>query len=301
MTGPQYAALQRSFDSFVEFFKNSAYGRFPQKHLHGGSFGLTVFEIDMEPLDLIDSAVPELLIQRTKTCLSEIVVDLGDGCQRTTQHSPNSIIMSPPDTQMRYCVPESASWTMASVPATTVRSILDEAGVKHSKLGRYFGRLIPNSSAAFITDQIWRVASTLSTTATLYLDGLLLHLLAILTSEAALSPLGHARPEDARIARAIDYAEAHLGEALTVAEIATVACLSPGHFTRCFKATMGEPVWAYVQRRRGERALELLLMSQLPVAEIAYRCGFANQSHLTSCFKQQFGTTPAQARREALT
>ena len=103
---------------------------------------------------------------------------------------------------------------------------------------------------------------------------------------------------DPRIGRMIDHIEAHLGEALTVAEIAAVACLGTGHFSLSFKATTGQPVWAYVQRRRCERAKELPLTTQLPVAEIAYRCGFASQSHLTACFKQQFDVTPAQARRE---
>ncbi|WP_420346509.1 helix-turn-helix domain-containing protein [Pelagibius sp.] len=140
---------------------------------------------------------------------------------------------------------------------------------------------------------------------TLYVEGVSLALRAALAG--AYIPHGKELPKmlglsmnDPRIGRTIDYIEAHLGEAMTVAEIAAVACLSAGHFSRSFKATTGQPVWAYVQRRRGERAKELLLTTQLPVAEIAYRCGFANQSHLTACFKQQFDVTPAQARRELL-
>lgn len=102
--------------------------------------------------------------------------------------------------------------------------------------------------------------------------------------------------DDPRIATTIGYIEAHLGEPLTVADIAAVAGLSPGHFARYFKAATGAPVWAYVQRRRCERAEELLLHTHLPIAEIAYACGFANQSHLTACFKQQFSITPAALR-----
>ena len=105
---------------------------------------------------------------------------------------------------------------------------------------------------------------------------------------------------DARIARAIEYAEAHLGEALTVAEIAGVACLSAGQFSRTFKATVGEPVWVYVQRRRGERAMQMLRRTDLPIAEIAYRCGFGSQAHFTICFKRQFGATPGAVRKRAI-
>ena len=106
------------------------------------------------------------------------------------------------------------------------------------------------------------------------------------------------RPEDVRIARVVDYVEAHLDKALTVAELAAIACLSAGHFSRTFKATIGEPVWAYVQRRRGERAMEMLQHTDLPIAEIAYACGYPHQCHFTVCFKRQFGATPGQVRRE---
>ena len=100
-----------------------------------------------------------------------------------------------------------------------------------------------------------------------------------------------------RIARVLDYIEAHFGESLTVAELAEVACLSPGHFCRMFKASIGDPVWTYVQRRRCERAKEMLLTTRSTLSEIAYACGFAHQGHFNECFKKQFGVTPGQARK----
>lgn len=103
--------------------------------------------------------------------------------------------------------------------------------------------------------------------------------------------------QDTRIARAIDYAEAHLGEALTVADLAAAAYLSPSHFSRTFKAAVGEPVWSYVQRRRVERAKELLLSTSHSIVQVAHDCGFANQAHLTTCFKRQFGVTPGAFRQ----
>lgn len=102
---------------------------------------------------------------------------------------------------------------------------------------------------------------------------------------------------DSRIARVLEYIDTHIGEALNVAQLAEVAFLSAGHFSRRFKAELGISVWAYVTRRRCERAREMLLTTRLPVAEIAYRCGFAHQGHLTRCFGEQFGMTPKDARQ----
>ena len=102
---------------------------------------------------------------------------------------------------------------------------------------------------------------------------------------------------DARLARAVDHAEAHLGEALSVAELAGAAAMSPSHFARAFRAATGEPVWAFVQRRRCERARDLLLATRLPLAEVAHQTGFASQSHLTTSLRGRYGATPGDLRR----
>ena len=55
------------------------------------------------------------------------------------------------------------------------------------------------------------------------------------------------RGTDARILRAIDYAEAHLDCSLSVAELASVAAKSSSWFQHCFHAATGRPVRAYVR------------------------------------------------------
>ncbi|MEQ9340514.1 MAG: AraC family transcriptional regulator [Hyphomicrobiales bacterium] len=145
---------------------------------------------------------------------------------------------------------------------------------------------------------MWRYSSISGPAASLYLDGATLQFLAVVADHAAMSPLAPDRPEDARIARVIDYIEAHFGEALNIGELAAIACLSPGHFSRTFKATVGDPVWTYVQKRRCLRAKEILVTTQVPIAEVAYRCGFANQGHLTNSFKSTFGITPGAVRNQ---
>ena len=140
---------------------------------------------------------------------------------------------------------------------------------------------------------------------TLYVEGLLLAVRAVLAemSQTRGAPAQRRGRSDrgggdTRVARAIDYLEAHLGTALSVAELASVAALSDGHFSRAFKTATGESVWTYVQRRRVEHAKGMLEATDLSIAEIAHACGFANQGHLTSCFRRWFGTTPGAARRD---
>lgn len=89
-----------------------------------------------------------------------------------------------------------------------------------------------------------------------------------------------------------EFIEEHLSEDLCIANIAAVAYMSPFHFARAFKAATGQPPHRYVTHRRIERAKILLSVTRLPIAEVANRVGFSNQSHFSAQFRRATGTTP---------
>ena len=99
-----------------------------------------------------------------------------------------------------------------------------------------------------------------------------------------------------RLRRVLDYIEAHLGEELALAELAGVACLSPYHFSRCFKLAMGVGPQRYTVRRRVEHAKDLMRRTQHPLVAIAQEVGFSDQSHFTNTFRRETGLTPARFR-----
>ena len=74
-----------------------------------------------------------------------------------------------------------------------------------------------------------------------------------------------------RLRRVVDYIETHLAEDLTIEALAGVACLSPFHFARAFKAATGEAPHRYLTDRRIGRARALLADGRLPLGEIAER------------------------------
>jgi AraC-like DNA-binding protein len=104
----------------------------------------------------------------------------------------------------------------------------------------------------------------------------------------------------ARVSRVLDYIDAHLGERLSLDAIADIACLSPFHFTRCFKYTVGRSLHQYVIQRRVRRARELIARSGMSLAEIALGVGFDSQAALTSRFTREVGMSPGAYRRELL-
>jgi AraC-like DNA-binding protein len=97
----------------------------------------------------------------------------------------------------------------------------------------------------------------------------------------------------ARARRVIDYVEAHLASDLRLVELSAVAGISRSHFARAFRNTVGIAPHAFVLLRRLARAVELLAQRKLSVGEVAQRCGFADQPHLTRCFKSSFGHPPS--------
>jgi AraC family transcriptional regulator len=94
--------------------------------------------------------------------------------------------------------------------------------------------------------------------------------------------------------KVIDYINAHLEQDLSLTELATIVQISPHYFSHLFKQSMGISAHQYVIRCRVERAKNLLLQGNLSLAEVAYKVGFANQSHLNRHFKRLLGVTPKQ-------
>jgi AraC family transcriptional regulator len=104
---------------------------------------------------------------------------------------------------------------------------------------------------------------------------------------------------DSKLRQVKAYIEENLEHNLNLSMLSGVAVLSPIHFARQFKRSTGQSPYQYLLNARIEAA-KRLLRSQLPIAEIAFRCGFSHQEHLTRTFRKLAGTTPAAYRREML-
>jgi AraC family transcriptional regulator len=100
----------------------------------------------------------------------------------------------------------------------------------------------------------------------------------------------------AQVQQATDYIHTHLGQELSLGQIAEVINISPTYFASLFKRATGTSPHQYVVQQRVERAKLMLSKTNLAIADIAFQVGFSSQSHLTRQFKRITGMTPKQVR-----
>jgi AraC family transcriptional regulator len=97
--------------------------------------------------------------------------------------------------------------------------------------------------------------------------------------------------------RCLELIQARLSEDISLDELAAEARLSPFHFSRMFKQSMGVPPRIYLTRLRVERACELLESTDLPVTEIAFQVGYSSNQVLARVFLKHRHMSPTDYRR----
>jgi AraC family transcriptional regulator len=135
----------------------------------------------------------------------------------------------------------------------------------------------------------------------LYADSLAnritLHLLRHYSTGRVVRDLSSGRLTPAQLRLVDEYIHAHLDQKITLADLAARLHLSVPHFERMFRATTYRPPYRYVLELRLERARVLLKNTRLPLADVAFQCGFSSQSHFTAHFTRYAGVSPARFAR----
>lgn len=96
--------------------------------------------------------------------------------------------------------------------------------------------------------------------------------------------------------RALSFMHEKMSERIRLADLASLADLSPFHFARQFRTSMGIAPHAYLVRVRVEEAARLILRGA-PAADAAANVGFSSQGHLTQHMRRALGITPGRLAR----
>jgi len=99
-----------------------------------------------------------------------------------------------------------------------------------------------------------------------------------------------------RVLRALRYIDAHPSEDCSLATLAHTAGLSPFHFSRIFRALVGQTPRQYVIAARLRTAAAALTATTKPVTEVALDAGFVDLSNFVTTFRRTFGVSPRRYR-----
>ncbi|MEI4263375.1 AraC family transcriptional regulator [Roseovarius sp. D0-M9] len=97
--------------------------------------------------------------------------------------------------------------------------------------------------------------------------------------------------------RCLELMHARLSEDISLDELAAEARLSPYHFGRMFKQSVGVPPRVYLTRLRVEKACDLLEQTNLPITQIALEVGYSSNQVLARVFLKHMRMSPSDYRR----
>lgn len=100
------------------------------------------------------------------------------------------------------------------------------------------------------------------------------------------------------VERIVDFIKDHYAEPITVDDMIADIHISKYHFIRIFNRLMGTTPYSYLTNYRITMSKKLLYSTNMPVSEIAEKCGFLDTSNFITQFKKHTGQKPLQYRND---
>jgi AraC family transcriptional regulator len=244
-------------------------------------------------------AVPELLLVQVVRGVSRTRGDTGGGHYDVMSEKGDLYLAAP---NFAHMISNSAHHQIRKLtfPTAQWKSVLDEAAggafsLESLRFHRGPFRSQPIQSAL---RNLWALSDEEGVPSRLLARAAGCEILAELCrlSGASLAPArGGLAPWAKR--RCLELMQERLSEDISLDELAVEAQLSPFHFARMFKQSVGAPPRVHLTRLRLERACELLETTDLPVTEIALEVGYSSNQVLARLFFKHRHMTPSDYRR----
>ena len=101
-----------------------------------------------------------------------------------------------------------------------------------------------------------------------------------------------------RIKKVLEHIHEDPARPFTLEELTARSGVKKTLFLQSFRRVTGTTPKQYILGLRLEYARDLLLETDVPVAQVAERCGFSDSFYFSRCFKNHFSTSPRQYRKE---
>ena len=289
----------RSPDGFADFIDRKPFRASRHRLRFGGKAPTSLIDLTHEADENVVPATSDAVVVFFRRADCRIHHDLGSGWVDYPAFR-GEIRLHPPHTAVPFRAEGPRHLLLVAFPITYVGSLLADEAPADDPFRASYEVSLCDRVIFDLAERMWIEAERPEPPSQLFIDGALQSIVGLLLRKAATvgGPAPVYRISDLRLRRVVDYIEAHLAADISLDDLAEIACLSPYHFSRSFKKMTGQSPCAYRLGRRIARASELLTATDLPLATIAYHCGFASQSHMTRVFTQHKGTPPGKLRRQ---
>ncbi len=101
-----------------------------------------------------------------------------------------------------------------------------------------------------------------------------------------------------RINKVLNYIQDNIEKSFQLKELSKIGNFSPFHFHRIISSFIGEPLNAYIKRKKLEKAAQLLRFSEQTITNISFGIGYESPSSFSSAFKKKFGISPSSYKKK---
>jgi AraC family transcriptional regulator len=291
MTEPAYS-------SFTQWYDKGPQASFVRARKSPGGV-LDLLDVARPAGDMSRPALPDIVLMEDMLGCSRVRGDLGGGRFDVTSRK-GSLAVAAPNFATTVVNDESHRLRSLAFPMAQWQGVLDEAAD-----GRFsfdgsciYGRVFDSPAIRSALRNLWALCDEEGAPSRLLARAAGCEILAELCRLGG-APFAPSRGGLAPWAerRCLELMHARLSEDISLDELAAEARLSPFHFARMFKQSVGVPPRVYLTRLRVEKACELLEMTDLPITEIALEVGYSSSQVLARVFLKHRRMSPSDYRR----
>jgi AraC family transcriptional regulator len=287
-----------NYSSYTQWFCEGPFATYVRTTKSSGGF-LNLIETGIPAIELSDPAVPELVLHCDMIGGFGINADLGAGRFSATSRR-GDFLLNASDFANSISVDSYHQIRSIAFPVPYWRQFLEDAADRTTSLdfGALHRGLFGSSTIQSAQRQLWRLCDDEGVPSRLLAQAAGCEILAELCRLVGF-PLALARGGLAPWAqrRCLELMRERLSEDLGLDDLAAEAQLSPFHFARMFKQSLGVPPRVYLTKLRVDRACELLEKTDLPVTEIAFEVGYSSNQVLARVFLKHRQMSPTDYRR----
>ncbi|MDT4897610.1 MAG: AraC family transcriptional regulator [Acidobacteriota bacterium] len=207
-------------------------------------------------------------------------------CRKIEERTPATLIFYPPDTVHAEGHHNKGRHLLIELEPWRARSILNYGAFRDAPLQL--------ASPGWLAAKIYREFRDMDELSMLALEGMALELVVEALRHGDGSP---ERTSPKWLDQARQILETCFADPPSLQELAKTVGVHPVHLARVFRKFQHCTIGEYVRRLRVEHARQQMLVTNIPLVEIALSSGFADHTHFSRSFKRVTGMTPTEFRK----